>query len=97
MTTDDIFGALAHPARRAMLEWLVPGPTHAGDLGASAMANFGISASRASQHLRVLTDAGLIDYRPDGTWRVYFTCAGAGEGLVDWLEEVRLSGRGAGR
>ncbi|WP_062389520.1 ArsR/SmtB family transcription factor [Demequina iriomotensis] len=89
--------ALAHPVRFAMIDWLVPGGTHAGDLSLSAQAAFGISPARASQHLGVLARAELVDHRPDGTWRWYSINDGGGESVAAWLAEVGLSGRGAGR
>ncbi|MDN4475974.1 metalloregulator ArsR/SmtB family transcription factor [Demequina sp. SYSU T00192] len=95
---DAILTALAHPVRRRLLELLEFGAATAGDLSASAADSFGISPARASQHLRVLAHAGLVDVMPDGTHRWYSLADGAADDIADWLARLRLSrARGAGR
>jgi DNA-binding transcriptional ArsR family regulator len=64
---EDALRALAHPGRRTMLQlvWEQERP-------ASALAEAaGLSKSAASQHLKILRDAGLIDVRVDATRRLY--------------------------
>src|ERR687888_774164 len=61
-------GAIADPARAAMLEALFDGtPRSAGALAREA----GIAASTASHHLGRLLDAGLIVVEPDGRRRAF--------------------------
>ena len=64
---EDAIRALAHPGRRAMLRMVWDEERPATDLADGA----NLSRSAASQHLKVLKDAGLIDMRVDGTRRLY--------------------------
>jgi DNA-binding transcriptional ArsR family regulator len=59
--------ALAHPGRRAMLHLVLDR-----ELPVSELAQrIGVSQPAASQHLKVLRDAGLITGRVDGRRRLY--------------------------
>ena len=64
---DLTFRALADPTRRAMIETLRAGPKPVGELA----QGFPISRPAVSQHLKVLTDAGLVAATPQGTRRLY--------------------------
>ncbi|MFW2512510.1 ArsR/SmtB family transcription factor [Demequina sp. SO4-13] len=85
--------ALDDPARRFLLELLADCDATAGDLAASAAVNFGISAKRGSQHLRVLAEAELVDVYPDGPWRSYRIRPGGGEVVVEWLARLEQAAR----
>jgi DNA-binding transcriptional ArsR family regulator len=85
-----LFVALAHPARRYLLEMLEVDDAAAGDLAASAAARWGITRTRASQHLQVLANAGLVQVSPDGAWRYYRREPGAGYPVIEWLRSVEL-------
>jgi DNA-binding transcriptional ArsR family regulator len=63
----DILEAIAHPGRRAMLRAVAHREVSAGELAELA----GLKQPAASQHLRVLRDAGLVDVRVDGPRRLY--------------------------
>ena len=65
--TDDVFGALASPARREVLRLLLDGPRTAGDLA----SHFDMRRPSVSEHLRVLRDAGLVTERKAGRERHY--------------------------
>ena len=67
MSTYGSLAALADPTRRAIFERLAAGPLAVGEL-----AN-GLPVTRpaVSQHLRVLTEAGLVRVRAEGTRRLY--------------------------
>lgn len=65
---DAVLHAMAHPARRTILRLVRDAEVSAGDL---ARQFPGISRPAVSQHLRVLTDAGLIAARPEGNRRLY--------------------------
>jgi DNA-binding transcriptional ArsR family regulator len=78
MPVDDTLRALAHPARRAMLQLVWDGERSSSEL-ADAVA---MTRPAASQHLKVLRDAGLVQVRVDGNQRLYRVDA-------DRLSEVR--------
>jgi DNA-binding transcriptional ArsR family regulator len=59
--------AIAHPGRRAMIGLLLGGERSAGDLALRVQ----MSQPVASQHLRVLREAGLVRVRRDGNRRLY--------------------------
>lgn len=59
----DIFEALAHPVRRAVLKRLRAGPMSAGDLADA----FPVTKPTMSRHFAALKDAGLIRAERIGT------------------------------
>jgi DNA-binding transcriptional ArsR family regulator len=80
-SADSIFDALGEPVRRRILELLNEGPTPVGLLA----DRLPIGRPAVSKHLRVLSDAGLIEHSSVGTRNLY---ALAPEGLVvaqQWL------------
>ncbi len=64
---EDAIRALAHPGRRAMLCLVWDEERAASDLADAA----GLSRSAASQHLKLLREAGLVRVRVDATRRLY--------------------------
>lgn len=64
---DDVFAALASPARRELLNLLLGGPSTVNDLA----AHFDMRRPSVSEHLRVLKDAGLVSERKTGRQRHY--------------------------
>ncbi len=65
-----VFRALANPTRLAILRFLHNGPCCA----TLPCVKLGISQPNLSRHLQVLKEAGLIDYRLQGTQHCYFIC-----------------------
>ena len=65
---DESLRAVADPTRRAILRLVRDGELPAGEIATHFPS---ISRPAVSQHLRVLTDAGLVDMRPDGNRRLY--------------------------
>jgi DNA-binding transcriptional ArsR family regulator len=59
---DAVFGALADPTRRAIVERLTKGEASVSELARP----FDVSLPAISRHLRVLDEAGLIARRKDG-------------------------------
>jgi len=59
---DTVFGALAHPTRRAILLRLRNGPASVGEL----IEPFAVSQQAISRHIAVLQRAGLIRQRKHG-------------------------------
>lgn len=77
----DIFGAIADPTRRRMLELL-----HARELPVHELAaHFPASRPAISRHLRVLQTVGLVSQRQDGRERLYRTEPQRLRPLADWL------------
>ncbi len=67
MTYEHAIEALADPTRRAILAALRGGPLPVGALA----RGLPVSRPAVSQHLRVLSDAGLLTVTPQGTRRLY--------------------------
>ncbi|GAA1956159.1 ArsR/SmtB family transcription factor [Agromyces allii] len=65
------FEIVAEPVRRRIIEILAGGSHPAGMLGDAVTAEFGISRSAVSHHLRILRDAGVVSVVPDLTVRHY--------------------------
>ncbi len=82
MTTVDVFQAIAHPARRQILDSLVSGEVSAGELAAP----FAMSRPAVSQHLKVLREAGLVIERREGRHRLYRIDPAPLQEVHEWLE-----------
>jgi DNA-binding transcriptional ArsR family regulator len=83
---DDIFGALADPTRRAIVERLLAsGELSVGDVAAP----FDISTPAISRHLQVLERAGLIERRIERQWRFVRVRADALEPVESWITRHR--------
>jgi DNA-binding transcriptional ArsR family regulator len=80
---NDVFHAIAHPARRAILVRLRDGEHAASDLAAP----FGMTFAAVSQHLRVLETAELVSARRDGRRRVYRLRPKSLGEVVSWIDE----------
>jgi DNA-binding transcriptional ArsR family regulator len=61
------FGAVADPARRALLDALLGGPKTVGALSDAT----GLSQPNTSRHLRILRETGMVSRTPDGQRRLY--------------------------
>jgi DNA-binding transcriptional ArsR family regulator len=90
MVTDvgQVFGALADPTRRRVVQLLSQGPRRAGELAGSA----GTSGPAMSRHLRVLLAAGIvIDERPpgDARVRVFRLRSDSMAAAAAWLDQVQ--------
>jgi DNA-binding transcriptional ArsR family regulator len=64
---DAVEAAIAHPGRRELLRLVLADERPAGDLARLT----GMSQPAASQHLKVLRDAGLVITRAEGPRRLY--------------------------
>ena len=64
--------ALAEPQRVAILRLVHEQEMPAGEIA----GHFHSTRQAVSQHLRLLTDAGLLELRRDGTKRLYFRQVG---------------------
>ena len=64
---EDVLKALAEPQRVAILRLVHEQEMPAGEIA----GHFHSTRQAVSQHLRLLTDAGLLELRRDGTKRLY--------------------------
>jgi DNA-binding transcriptional ArsR family regulator len=67
LDSESALRALAHPGRRRVLEVLAADERTSGSLAEEC----GWTKPAASQHLKVLLEAGLVDVRADGNRRLY--------------------------
>jgi DNA-binding transcriptional ArsR family regulator len=81
-----IFDALGDPTRLAIVERLLrEGERSVGELAKPLP----ISLPAVSRHMRVLEDAGLVEYRVDRQWRRYRVRAQSLREIEDWMELYR--------
>ena len=80
-TTSDAFNAIAEPQRRRILT-LLKGRERPVNEVASAM---GITQPRASKHLRVLREVGLVRVRGAGQQRLYALDARGLRPIHEWV------------
>lgn len=86
---DAALRALADPTRRQILVLLRDREVPAGDI---AQAFTSISRPAVSQHLAVLHDAALVEFRRDGNRRLYRACP---EGLEEAWSFIELMWQGS--
>ncbi len=79
----DVFHAIAHPARRAILVRLKHGERSASDLAEP----FEMTFAGISQHLRVLEEAELVGVRREGRHRIYRLRPKALRQVARWMDE----------
>lgn len=84
MTYEDAITALADPTRRIIIDRL-----RSGALSVGAIAD-GMTISRpaVSQHLRVLSDAGLLTVTPVGNRRLYAIAPDGVDQLRQYLDTL---------
>jgi DNA-binding transcriptional ArsR family regulator len=80
----DPLRALAEPRRQAILRLVRAQEMTVGAIAEAA----GISQPAATEHLKVLRDAGLATERRDGTRRLYRASPEGMDALLDQLEEL---------
>jgi DNA-binding transcriptional ArsR family regulator len=83
---DAIFGALAHPTRRELIEQLAGGPESVGDLAEP----HDVSLAAVSKHLHVLEEAGLVEIETDGRVRRCHLEAAPLSDAFGWLTRYRV-------
>ena len=83
------FDVLGDPVRRRVLELLADGERSAGELTDTVIAEFGITQSAVSQHLRVLRDSGFASSRADGPRRLYSFEAEGMRQVDEWMTPFR--------
>jgi DNA-binding transcriptional ArsR family regulator len=81
----ETFRALAEPNRFQIVELLLDGPRPVGDLA----HRLHLRQPQVSKHLRVLSEAGLVDVRVDAQRRIYALQPGPLRELEGWLDRYR--------
>ena len=81
---DAVFDALGEPVRRRILELLHEGPTPVGRLA----ERLPVGRPAVSKHLRVLSNAGLIEHRSVGTRNLYLLAPGGVAIAQQWLVQT---------
>jgi DNA-binding transcriptional ArsR family regulator len=80
-----VLRALADESRRTVLETLTGGPATAGELAALLP----IARPGVSRHLRVLREAGLVEFRREAQRRVYSLRLEPLAEIDEWLGRYR--------
>jgi len=83
------FDVLGDPVRRRIMELLAEREHAAGEVVAVIAAEYGITQSAVSQHLKVLRDRGFATVRAEGTRRVYAVDPRPLADLDAWLDRFR--------
>src|SRR6202012_3988964 len=76
-----VFDALGEPVRRRILELLPEGPPPVG----RRAERLPVGRPAVSKHLRVLSDAGLIEHRSAGTRNLYALAPDGMAAAQQWL------------
>jgi DNA-binding transcriptional ArsR family regulator len=84
-TRRDVFQAIADPTRRAIIALLA---TQSLNLNAVA-ANFEMSRPAISQHIKILTECGLVTIRQEGRERYCEAKLGQLNEVSDWATAAR--------
>ena len=80
-SADAVFDALGEPVRRRILELLREGPMPVGRLA----ERLPVGRPAVSKHLRVLSDAGLIEHHSAGTRNLYALAPHGMAAAQQWL------------
>jgi DNA-binding transcriptional ArsR family regulator len=81
-----VFGAIADPIRRGILDALTQGQMPAGELA----RRFPVSRPAVSRHLRILKDAGLVRESRQSQMRIYSLRPEPLAEMDNWLANYRL-------
>ncbi|MBX3200502.1 MAG: winged helix-turn-helix transcriptional regulator [Labilithrix sp.] len=83
------FDVLGDPVRRRILELLADGECASGEVVDVIAAEFGITQSAVSQHLKVLRESGFASVRAEGTRRIYAVDTRSLLEVDTWLARFR--------
>ncbi len=81
----ETLSALAEPTRLQIVELLRAKPRAVGEI----VERLGLPQPQVSKHLRVLSEAGLVEVRPVAQQRIYSLRAEPFKELDVWLERYR--------
>jgi DNA-binding transcriptional ArsR family regulator len=85
---DELFRAIAHPARREIIRYCQFDWIAAGEL----TAHLDLSPATVSEHLKVLRKSELVELKIEGTWRYYRALPSALESMLETLTALRKQG-----
>jgi|SRR5262245_11980375 len=85
IASDEVFRAISHRTRRAILDALRAGPARAGDLA----TGFPASRPAISKHLKVLRDSGMVREERVGRERIYSLDPVPLHRVAGWIEGYR--------
>ena len=85
MNATATFSALAEPSRFQIVELLRQRPLPVGQIA----VRLKLQQPQVSKHLRVLSDAGLVEARPVAQQRIYALRAEPLRELDEWVERYR--------
>lgn len=85
MVHNEVWETLADPSRRRIVEVLLSGEHAVNDI----VDALDIHQSGVSRHLRILTETGFVEMRPDGPRRLYSLRAKRFRELDTWLAQYR--------
>ncbi|HZG14406.1 MAG TPA: metalloregulator ArsR/SmtB family transcription factor [Candidatus Bathyarchaeia archaeon] len=80
-----IWNALSEPNRLRIVELLRDGPLSVGEIA----HQLGLNQPQASKHLKVLTDAGVVEVQAAANRRIYKLRPEPFRELDDWVESYR--------
>jgi DNA-binding transcriptional ArsR family regulator len=79
------FSALAEPNRLGIVQLLCDGPLPVGEIA----ERLSLNQPQTSKHLRVLSDAGIVEVQPEANKRIYKLRAEPFQEMDSWLEAYR--------
>jgi DNA-binding transcriptional ArsR family regulator len=85
LTTETVFETLADPMRRSIVELLLDGEQAVNDL----VGRLDLHQSGVSRHLRILSEAGFVQMRPDGARRLYSLRPEPFQEIDAWIARYR--------
>jgi DNA-binding transcriptional ArsR family regulator len=88
---DAVFGALADPTRRRIVERLARKPLSVGEIA----SEFPLTQPAISKHIRVLEDSGLLQRRIQGRVHYCTLSPKAMQEMLNWIERQRKYWTGA--
>lgn len=83
---ENVFRALGHPVRRAVMQQLIQGEASVGTLAEP----FNMALPSFMRHLRVLEDSGLLESEKVGRDRMCRPCLATLQRAESWMQRLRM-------
>jgi DNA-binding transcriptional ArsR family regulator len=91
MSLGDTLKALSDPTRREILDLLKEKPLTFGQIA----EHFNMTQPAVSTHLKILRNAGLVDYTRVGTFFIYELNTTVFEDVLTWIKSLEMGGQRA--